>query len=107
MGFAFAVLLQNVLSISKQIEYLMHYKIHLRQLVGKLRAEEIVTNAVFVISAGSNDFLQNYYVEPTRAKQFKVEAYIDFLVSRVTDYLKVAKIFIKNSWMCIEFFDYA
>ncbi|XP_058100656.1 GDSL esterase/lipase At5g45950-like [Magnolia sinica] len=78
----------NVLPFSKQIEYLMHYQIHLRALVGEKRAAEIVSNAVFVLSAGTNDFIQNYYLEPTRAKQFTLDGYLDYLISCMSANIK-------------------
>ncbi|KAK7302882.1 hypothetical protein RJT34_13779 [Clitoria ternatea] len=74
----------NVLSVSKQLEYLEHYKIHLRKLVSEERAEFILRNAMYVISMGTNDFLQNYYLEPTRPKQFTLQQFEDFLLYRFT-----------------------
>ncbi|RWR89640.1 GDSL esterase/lipase [Cinnamomum micranthum f. kanehirae] len=71
----------NVLSISKQIVYLMHYKIQLRELVGPKREEEIVRNAIFIMSAGTNDFIQNYYLYQTRSKQFTIDKYVDYLIT--------------------------
>ncbi|PSS24602.1 GDSL esterase/lipase [Actinidia chinensis var. chinensis] len=73
--------LSNSLSVSKQLEYLRHYKIHLRELVGEVKAEEIIRNAIFVISMGTNDFLQNYFTETTRRKQFTVDQYQNYLIS--------------------------
>ncbi|KAL4563411.1 hypothetical protein LXL04_027452 [Taraxacum kok-saghyz] len=65
--------LSNVISLSKQLDYFRQYKARLGRLVGKKRAQEMVTNSVFLLSMGTNDFLQNYYVEPTRAKQFTID----------------------------------
>ncbi|CAK9152563.1 unnamed protein product [Ilex paraguariensis] len=73
--------LQNVLPVSKQLEYLRHYKIHLRQMVGEKKTEDIIRSAIFVVSMGTNDFLQNYYAEPIRSKQFSVQQYQDYLIS--------------------------
>ncbi|KAK9150314.1 hypothetical protein Syun_008623 [Stephania yunnanensis] len=80
--------LTNVLPVAKQIEYLMHYKLQLRELVGKLRAEEIVGNALFVLSMGTNDFIQNYYSKQIRSKQFSVEEYQDYLIRGMTRFVK-------------------
>ncbi|QCD76823.1 GDSL esterase/lipase At5g45950 [Vigna unguiculata] len=74
----------NVLSVSKQLEYFAHYKIHLRRKVGEERAEFITRNALYIISMGTNDFLQNYFLEPTRPKQFSLEEFENFLLSRFT-----------------------
>lgn len=76
--------------MSKQLELFREYKARLGRLVGKKRAQEIVTNGVFLLSMGTNDFLQNYYVEPTRSKQYTIEKYQDFLISAMTKYIKVS-----------------
>ncbi|KAA0052645.1 GDSL esterase/lipase [Cucumis melo var. makuwa] len=71
----------NVLSLPKQLEYLMHYKLHLKRQVGGEKAEKIIRNAIVVISMGTNDFLENYFLEPLRPKQFTLDQYQNFLVS--------------------------
>ncbi|MCL7031730.1 hypothetical protein MKW94_025276 [Papaver nudicaule] len=71
--------LTNVLPVSKQLEYLLHYKIRLTKLVGQKKASEIIGNAIFILSMGTNDFIQNYFIEPTRAKEFTIDKYEDFL----------------------------
>lgn len=76
--------------MSKQLEYFREYKARLARLVGKKRAQEIVTNAVFLLSMGTNDFLQNYYVEPTRSKQYSIDKYQDFLISAMSKNIKVS-----------------
>ncbi|XP_057487840.1 GDSL esterase/lipase At5g45950-like [Actinidia eriantha] len=75
----------NAISMSKQLEYFRHYKIHMRQLVGVTKAEDIIRNAIFVLSMGSNDFLQNYYRELPRAQEFTVKQYQDYLISRMVN----------------------
>ncbi|MFS8015956.1 putative triacylglycerol lipase [Helianthus anomalus] len=80
--------LSNVISLSKQLEYFREYKARLGKVVGKKRGREIVTNSVFLLSMGTNDFLQNYYLEPTRSKQFTIDKYQDFLISAMTKYIK-------------------
>ncbi|CAI9087341.1 OLC1v1021392C1 [Oldenlandia corymbosa var. corymbosa] len=80
--------ISSVISLSKQLKYLKHYKIHLRQLIGAEKAERLINNAVFVISMGTNDFLQNYYVEPTRSQQYTADQYVDYLVSSMSSAIK-------------------
>ncbi|WCJ27131.1 GDSL esterase/lipase At5g45950 [Euphorbia peplus] len=79
----FTANLSSVLPVSKQIEYLRHYKLKLSRLVGVRKANEIVKNAVFITSMGTNDFLQNYYLDPTRPSQYTIEQYQDYLVARM------------------------
>ncbi|XP_050225569.1 GDSL esterase/lipase At5g45950 [Mercurialis annua] len=80
--------ISNVLPVSQQLKYLMHYKIHLGRLVGEKKANFIINNAVFIMSMGTNDFLQNYFLDPTRPDQYTVEEYENFLVSRMEDDFK-------------------
>ncbi|KAF2598016.1 hypothetical protein F2Q68_00010873 [Brassica cretica] len=82
--------ISNVWSFSTQATYFLHYKIHLNKLVGPLESAKMINNAIFLMSMGSNDFLQNYLVDFTRQKQFTVEQYIDFLSSRMLDDAKVS-----------------
>ncbi|CAN7124455.1 unnamed protein product [Brassica rapa subsp. narinosa] len=81
--------ISNVWSFSTQATYFLHYKIHLTKLVGPLESAKMINNAIFLMSMGSNDFLQNYLVDFTRQKQFTVEQYIDFLSSRMLDDAKM------------------
>ncbi|KAJ4830675.1 hypothetical protein Tsubulata_027984 [Turnera subulata] len=77
----FTANLSEVLTVSKQLEYFRHYKLHLGKLVGQQKAEYIIRNAIIVLSMGTNDFLQDYYLEPERPKQFTVEQYQNYLAS--------------------------
>ncbi|KAG1334964.1 GDSL esterase/lipase [Cocos nucifera] len=77
----FTASIANVLPFSKQLEYLMHYKIHLRTKVGPAKTEQTVKNALLVVSAGSNDFIQNYFLFSNRSGQFTVPEYEDFLIT--------------------------
>ncbi|GFY91916.1 GDSL-like Lipase/Acylhydrolase superfamily protein [Actinidia rufa] len=80
-GVSFASAGSGYDELTTNLSYLRHYKIHLRELVGEVKAEEIIRNAIFVISMGTNDFLQNYFTETTRRKQFTVDQYQNYLIS--------------------------
>ncbi|XLT55378.1 hypothetical protein HN873_047982 [Arachis hypogaea] len=81
--------ISNVLPVSKQLEYFEHYKIHMRKLLGEKRAEFIIRNALYVISMGTNDFLQNYFLEDTRPKQYSLQKFEEFLLSQMTKDIEV------------------
>ncbi|GJY59807.1 GDSL esterase/lipase-like protein [Tanacetum coccineum] len=78
----------NVISLNKQLEYFKEYKNRLVKLVGEEQAHNIVDNAVFVLSMGTNDFLQNYYIDPTRPGMFTINQYQRYLINSMGDYLK-------------------
>lgn len=81
--------LQAVLSFPKQIEYLKHYKLHLTKFFGLQEAQKTIEDSFIVISAGSNDFIQNYYIYDNRSKEFTEPQYQDYLVARMSKYIKV------------------
>lgn len=81
--------LSNAMSLAKQREYLRHYEIHLRKMVGVEKARETMKNALYIISMGTNDFLQNYFVEFVRSKQFSVEQYQNFLIRSLFTHVKI------------------
>ncbi|KAL8263301.1 hypothetical protein R6Q59_024650 [Mikania micrantha] len=78
----------NVLSLWHQFKHFAHYKRNLGLKVGAKKGDESIRNAVFVLSMGTNDFLQNYYVEPTRSAQYTVDQYGDYLISLVHGYVQ-------------------
>lgn len=75
--------LSSSISLSRQLNYFKHYKIHLRQFKGYKMADEIIRKAAIILSMGTNDYLQNYFLEPTRPMQFSLDKYQDYLVSRM------------------------
>ncbi|KAL2931790.1 hypothetical protein RDABS01_037200 [Bienertia sinuspersici] len=81
--------LTNTISLNKQINYMKHYMKHLRQIVGYKKANEIISKAVIIMSTGVNDYLRNYFLEPTRPKQFTLDKYQDYLVSRMRHSIQV------------------
>ncbi|KAK6917638.1 GDSL lipase/esterase [Dillenia turbinata] len=53
--------LNNVIHVPKQLDYFKSLKAKLEQSIGKERTEEHIKKALFLISAGTNDFIINYY----------------------------------------------
>ncbi|KAK9084732.1 hypothetical protein Sjap_025143 [Stephania japonica] len=63
----------NVIPLWKQIEYFKDYKAKLSAYLGKTKAEETIQQALFVTSLGTNDFVVDYYLFPSRPSQFTIE----------------------------------
>ncbi|XVF21062.1 hypothetical protein REPUB_Repub12eG0058100 [Reevesia pubescens] len=73
----------NVLSVIplwKELEYYKDYQRKLRANLGDRKANDIISQALYVISAGTNDFLENYYTIPGRSSQYTIREYQNFLV---------------------------
>ncbi|WCJ32994.1 GDSL esterase/lipase At4g26790 [Euphorbia peplus] len=70
----------NVIPIWKQLEYYKEYQKKLRGYLGTEKANQVIREALYLISIGTNDFLENYYVLPRRQMQFSVNEYESFLL---------------------------
>lgn len=76
----------------KELEYYKDYQKLLRAHLGETKANEIISEALHVISAGTNDFLENYYAMPagpgSRRTQFTITGYQNFLADIVQNFVK-------------------
>ncbi|MED6210860.1 hypothetical protein PIB30_068142 [Stylosanthes scabra] len=71
----------GVIPLWKEVEYYKDYQKKSRAHVGEVKANEILKEALYLVSIGTNDFLENYYTFPQRRCQFKqVQEYEDFLI---------------------------
>ncbi|KAF8687836.1 hypothetical protein HU200_042777 [Digitaria exilis] len=78
----------SVIPLWKEVEYFKEYQRRLRRHVGRARARRIVSDALYVVSIGTNDFLENYYLFVTgRFMEFTVGEFEDFLVSQAEWFL--------------------
>lgn len=64
----------------KELEYYKDYQNELRDYLGNDKANEVLSEALYLISIGTNDFLENYYSIPGRSSEFSIEEYQNFLV---------------------------
>ncbi|XP_071699192.1 GDSL esterase/lipase At4g26790-like [Rutidosis leptorrhynchoides] len=79
----------SVIPLWKEVEYYKEYQKKLRAHLGDQKANTILSEAVYLISMGTNDFLENYYTLPNRRNQYNVTQYQHFL-------LKIADSFVKQ-----------
>lgn len=70
------------------MEYYKEYQTQLKAYVGVEKAKEILSEALYLISIGTNDFLENYYTLPQRQSQFTVTQYQDFLIGLAGNFFK-------------------
>ncbi|XP_073000751.1 GDSL esterase/lipase At4g26790 [Typha latifolia] len=78
----------SVIPLWMEVELFKDYQKKLRRYVGRPKATQIINDAIYIVSIGTNDFLENYFLLVTgRYKQFTVEEFEDFLVSLAKDFL--------------------
>ncbi|KAL7130908.1 hypothetical protein ABFS83_13G163500 [Erythranthe nasuta] len=77
----------SVIPLWKELEYYKEYQSRLEEYLGNQKASEILSEALYIISIGTNDFLENYYVLPHRQSQFSIEEYQNFLAGIARNFI--------------------
>ncbi|TMW92329.1 hypothetical protein EJD97_013199 [Solanum chilense] len=80
--------ISNVISLSKQIEYFKEYQEKMEAAIGKKQTQNLIKESLFIISAGTNDFVVNYNTLPIRSKTYKLSNYTDFLLQHLQLFLQ-------------------
>lgn len=93
--------MQNTISLSKQLGYYKEYQKKLVGITGKSNATSIISGSVYLLSSGSSDFVQNYYVNPLLYKVYTpyefsnilIEAYSHFIQVNTTFHLYIIQVY--------------
>ncbi|KAL5975061.1 hypothetical protein ACLOJK_031737 [Asimina triloba] len=75
------------ISLSQQLEYHKQYQAKVVKMVGKSNASAIFSGAVHILSAGSSDFLQNYYINPLLYNYYTVKQFSDVLIHSYSSFI--------------------
>ncbi|OWM81315.1 hypothetical protein CDL15_Pgr007353 [Punica granatum] len=70
----------SVIPLWKELEYYKKYQEELRAYMGRVKADNVLRESLYLISVGTNDFLENYYLVPGRSLQYSIEGYQSFLL---------------------------
>ncbi|GMH22150.1 hypothetical protein Nepgr_023993 [Nepenthes gracilis] len=81
-------ILSHVIPLSQQLQYYKEYQSKLSGVVGSSKAKSILSGAIYLIGAGSSDFVQNYYVNPFLNKVYTPDQYSSSLVGIFTSFVK-------------------
>jgi phospholipase/lecithinase/hemolysin len=79
---------QGVIPLWREVEYYKDYQKKLKEYAGEEKANEIIREALYLVSIGTNDFLENYYIFPDRQSQFTVRQYEDFLIGIARNFIQ-------------------
>ncbi|XP_010536687.1 PREDICTED: GDSL esterase/lipase At4g26790-like [Tarenaya hassleriana] len=69
----------SVIPLWRELDNYKEYQSRLRSFLGEEKADEVVREALYLISIGTNDFLENYYLLPHRSSQYSADEYQKFL----------------------------
>ncbi|KAL7216363.1 hypothetical protein ACSBR1_028331 [Camellia fascicularis] len=77
----------SVIPLWKELEYYKTYQTKLRAYLGDQKANETLTEALYVMSMGTNDFLENYYIMNERRSEYNIDQYQSFLVGIAKNFI--------------------
>lgn len=77
-----------MIPLLKELEYFQDYQNKLRAYVGEAKAKEVITEALYIVSLGTNDFLENYYIFPQRRAHLSPTQFQDFLIGLAENFLR-------------------
>eukprot|EP00249_Psilotum_nudum_P005586 c19037_g1_i1 orf=1-579(-) len=67
---------------SEQVQYFRDYKNQITQLIGESAAESLVSDALYSVTIGGNDYINNYLLlNSRRSRQFTLSQFQDLLIS--------------------------
>ncbi|KAK3129326.1 hypothetical protein QOZ80_6BG0477710 [Eleusine coracana subsp. coracana] len=70
----------SVITLSEQLAYFKEYTERLKAAKGEAAAKEIIREALYIWSIGTNDFIENYYNLPSRRMEYTVSEYEAYLL---------------------------
>ncbi|CAI9090134.1 OLC1v1024836C2 [Oldenlandia corymbosa var. corymbosa] len=78
----------NVIPLWKEVEYFKEYQKKLKAYVGDKKATNIINQALYITSMGTNDFLENYYTMNDRRSQYTIDQFKVFLLGIAENFVK-------------------
>ena len=86
---------QGAISLSRQAEYFREYQSRVAASAGEQRAKALTSGSIYVVSAGTSDYVQNYYVNPVLGAAYTPDQFADALMQPFTSFVEVT-IYIPN-----------
>ena len=77
---------QDAITLTQQLEYYKEYQSKLAAVAGRAAARSILSGALYVVSTGTGDFLQNYYHNASLSRRYDVARYCGLLIGIFSDF---------------------
>ncbi|CAN4121458.1 unnamed protein product [Withania somnifera] len=79
----------RAITLKHQLKYYRLWQRKIVNLVGKTKANDIFSGGIHLLSAGSSDFLQNYYINPLLNRIYSPDRFSDILMQSYSTFVKV------------------
>ncbi|XP_062214963.1 GDSL esterase/lipase At3g53100 [Phragmites australis] len=74
----------GAISLSRQLEYFREYQSRVAASAGAQRAAALTSGSIYVVSAGTSDYVQNYYVNQMLSATYSPDQFADVLMQPFT-----------------------
>lgn len=78
--------------MTQQLKYYKEYQSKLAALIGQKNATAILSDALYIVSTGTGDFIQNYYHNTSLSSRYNVNSYCDLLISIFSGFANVSTV---------------
>lgn len=82
------LVLQNTLSLTRQLNYYRQYQNEVVSMVGSNNTSAIFSGAIHLLSAGTSDFIQNYYINPL-LRIYSPDQFSNILIRSYSTFIQV------------------
>ncbi|CAL9164900.1 GDSL esterase/lipase EXL3-like [Musa acuminata AAA Group] len=78
----------SVFSMTDELKLFAEYKEKLSAIAGEERGAEIVSEALYVVCAGTDDIANTYFTTPFRRPHYDIPSYVNLLIGGASDFIK-------------------
>lgn len=82
--------LYRAITLTQQLNYYREYQTKLVNMAGNNGANNIISGAIHLLSAGSSDYIQNYYINPLVSRIYTPDQFSDILIRSYTTFIQVS-----------------
>lgn len=79
-----------MVDLPTQLKYFEEVKKSLTEKLGEAEADELVSEAVYFISIGSNDYMGGYLGNPKMQENYQPEDYVAMVIGNLTEAIQVS-----------------
>lgn len=93
---ALLFLLQGAIPLTRQLSYYRAYQNRVTSIIGRENARRLFSRGIHILSAGSSDFLQNYYINPLLNILYTPDHFSDILMRSYSNFIQVLLSLVTN-----------
>ena len=81
-----------MIDLPKQLSHFEEVRKSLAEKLGEKRAKELISEAIYFISIGSNDYMGGYLGNPKMQESYNPEQYVGMVIGNLTQAIQVSLI---------------